>query len=151
LAPELAISVFTQYWGLGFNIEIDRLLLGRTNPTCNKSLKIPNLREITCHKTYVNCIILIINILSQNSAWWGEHFHFLCSLLQIVVWPFGHCVVCPFLIAAYLSSNPVHGEVFTIRPPRYNWNIVESGVKHHKPSKARYYYFPLFMSTEEIS
>ena len=64
-----------------------------------------NLREITCHKTYVNCIILIINILSQNSAWWGEHFHFLCSLLQIVVWPFGHCVVCPFLIAASEFSN----------------------------------------------
>jgi hypothetical protein len=23
------------------------------------------------------------------------------------------------------------------RPPRYNWNIVESGAKHHKPSIER--------------
>ena len=62
-----------------------------------------------------------------------------------------------------VSSNPVHREVYTTqhyvmkfvsdlrqvggflrvlwfsppinRPPRSNWNIVESGVKHHKPPK----------------
>ena len=54
-----------------------------------------------------------------------------------------------------VSSNPVHGEVYSIqhyvlkfvsnlwqvgvfllvlRLPRYNWNIVESGIKHHKPN-----------------
>jgi hypothetical protein len=60
----------------------------------------------------------------------------------------------------FVSSNPIHGEVYSIqhyviklvsdlrqvggflrvlrfppliKPPRYNWNIVESGVKHHKP------------------
>jgi hypothetical protein len=57
-----------------------------------------------------------------------------------------------------VSSNPTHGEVYSIKnyvlkfvcdlrqvgdflrfpPPielttRYNWNIVESGVKHHNP------------------
>ena len=25
--------------------------------------------------------------------------------------------------------------IFSVRPPRYNWNIVESGVKHHKPNQ----------------
>ena len=61
-----------------------------------------------------------------------------------------------------VSSNPVHGEVYSIQhyaikfgsdrsawffsvysgflhlwnwPPRYNWNIVESGVKHYKPNQ----------------
>jgi hypothetical protein len=55
-----------------------------------------------------------------------------------------------------VSLNPVHGEVYSIQhyvikfvsdlrhvggflrklqfPPRYNWNIVESGIKHHKPN-----------------
>ena len=63
------------------------------------------------------------------------------------------------------SSSPVHGEVYSIQhyviklvrdlrqvsgflqvlrfpppnnlnwPPRYNWNIVESGIKHHKPNQ----------------
>jgi hypothetical protein len=52
-----------------------------------------------------------------------------------------------------VSSNPVHGEVCSIQHyminfvndlrkgggflnwlPRYNWNIVESGIKHHKPT-----------------
>ena len=57
-----------------------------------------------------------------------------------------------------MSSNPIHGEVYSIQhyvtklvndfrqvgiflrfppliklAPRYNWNIVESGVKHHRP------------------
>ena len=60
-----------------------------------------------------------------------------------------------------VSSNPIHGEVYSKQhyvikfdsdllqvgdflrilqfppqiklPPRYNWNIVESGAKHHKP------------------
>jgi hypothetical protein len=57
-----------------------------------------------------------------------------------------------------VTSNPVHGEVYSIQhyvimfvsdlwqvggfsgflhqliwPPQYNWNIVESGVKHHIP------------------
>jgi hypothetical protein len=49
-------------------------------------------------------------------------------------------------ITTNVSSNPVHGEVDSIQhyvikfvsdlqnwPPRYNWNIVESGVKHYKP------------------
>jgi hypothetical protein len=33
-------------------------------------------------------------------------------------------------------------------PPRYNWSIVESGIKHHNPPKwvadAEFGYFPLF-------
>jgi len=38
--------------------------------------------------------------------------------------------------------KPVHGEMYLIQHyvikfvsdlPRYNWNIVESGIKHHKP------------------
>jgi len=58
-----------------------------------------------------------------------------------------------------VCSNPVHGEVYSIQqyvikfvsdlrqaggflrfppsknlPPRYSWNIVKSGVKHHKPN-----------------
>ena len=63
-----------------------------------------------------------------------------------------------------VSSNPVHGEMYSIQhyvikfvsdlrqfggvllvlrfpaiikkwPPRYNWNIFESGIKHHKPNQ----------------
>ena len=56
----------------------------------------------------------------------------------------------------YLSSNPVHCQMYSVQqyvikfvsdlrqfgdfqwnwPPRYNYNIVESGVKHHKPNEA---------------
>ena len=65
-----------------------------------------------------------------------------------------------------VSSYPVHGEVYSIQhyvikfvshlqqvdgflwvllfpppinwPPLYNWNIVESGIKHHKPRTKLY-------------
>ena len=65
------------------------------------------------------------------------------------------------IITKVVSSKPIHGELYSIKhylikfisdlrqvggflrvlwllhqynwPPRYNWNIVESGVKHHKP------------------
>jgi hypothetical protein len=71
-------------------------------------------------------------------------------------------MVVEFTICAYLSSNPTHGEVYLIQhymmnfvsdlrqvsgflrvlrilppinwPLRYNWNINESGVKHHNPN-----------------
>jgi len=29
--------------------------------------------------------------------------------------------------------------------PRYNWNIVESGVKHHKPKPIIFYYYYYFL------
>ena len=57
-----------------------------------------------------------------------------------------------------ISSNPIHGEVYSIQhyviefvsdlrqvggilrvlrfPPRYDWNIVESDARHHKPNQA---------------
>ena len=61
------------------------------------------------------------------------------------------------IISKIVCSNPIHGEVYSIQhylikfvsdlwqiggflrvlqfpPPRYNWNIVESGVKYHKPN-----------------
>jgi hypothetical protein len=40
----------------------------------------------------------------------------------------------------FFTSNPV--------PPRYNWNIVESGVKHHKPSQI--IFDPIFYSFDII-
>ena len=77
------------------------------------------------------------------------------------------------IITKVVTPNPVHGEVYSIQhyvtkfvsklrqvggfslvlwfpppinwPPRYNWNIVESGVKHHKPSQFDYPLFPLFL------
>jgi hypothetical protein len=67
-----------------------------------------------------------------------------------------------------VSSNPTHGKVYLIQhyvikfisdlrkvsgflhvlqfpppikwPPRYNWNIIESGVKHHNPNTVIYQY-----------
>jgi hypothetical protein len=52
-----------------------------------------------------------------------------------------------------VSSNPTHGRMYSIQhyvikfisglprvlrfPPRYNWNIVESGIKHHKPNQTK--------------
>ena len=46
-----------------------------------------------------------------------------------------------------VSSDPAHGDMYAVvfsgysgvfhqsnRPPRYNWNIVESGVKHSGPN-----------------
>ena len=53
------------------------------------------------------------------------------------------------IITEAVSLNPVHGEVYSIQHNviksvvfsvyshflhRYNWNIVESGVKHHNPN-----------------
>ena len=60
------------------------------------------------------------------------------------------------ITAKVVSSNPVHGEVYSMRhyvmkfvidlrqvggflrvlrfPPQYSWTIVESGVKHHNPN-----------------
>ena len=48
-------------------------------------------------------------------------------------------VVLPVLkIAKQLSSlgTPVSSTHKTL-PPRYNWNIVESGAKHHKPNQTK--------------
>ena len=64
------------------------------------------------------------------------------------------------IITKVVSSNLIHGEVYSIKhyvimfvsdlrqvrnflhqyiwQPRYNWNIVESGVKKHKPNHAIY-------------
>jgi hypothetical protein len=33
-------------------------------------------------------------------------------------------------------------------PPRYNWNIVESGVKHHKLNQPTYTNTPMFKSAK---
>jgi hypothetical protein len=33
------------------------------------------------------------------------------------------------------SSNPLNIRTANTFPPLYNWNIVESGVKHHNPSQ----------------
>ena len=66
------------------------------------------------------------------------------------------CNQCMPITTNLVSLNPVHGEVYLIQhyvlkfvsdlrhvsgflrklrfPPRYNWNIVESGIKHHKPN-----------------
>jgi hypothetical protein len=66
-----------------------------------------------------------------------------------------------------VGSNPVHGEVYSIQryvvkfvsdlrqvggfflhqknwPPRYNWNIVESDVEHHKPTNQLFVCFCYF-------
>ena len=78
-------------------------------------------------------------------------------------WSYGSWFLTTYtpITSKVVSWNPVHGEVYLIqhyvikfvsdlwqvggflrvfrfpppikRPPRYNWNIVESGVKHYKP------------------
>jgi len=41
--------------------------------------------------------------------------------------------VCQWLVTGrWFSTGFLHQSNW---PPRYNWNIVESGVKHHKPTK----------------
>ena len=72
-----------------------------------------------------------------------------------------------------VSSNPAQGEVYPIQhyvikfvsdlrqvvvfcgysdfihqynwPPRHNWNIIESSVKHHKPNQAYFFSFVAFV------
>ena len=71
-----------------------------------------------------------------------------------------------------MSLNSTHGEVYSIQqyvikfvsdlqqvggflwvhlfpPPRYNWNIVESGLKHHKPNLNNSSFFSHFRYDEE--
>ena len=76
------------------------------------------------------------------------------SMAGPVPFPFFSLSLRPFFITKVVSSNSVQGEVYLIqhyvikfvsdlwqaggflrvlRFPRYSWNIVESGVKHHKP------------------
>ena len=72
-------------------------------------------------------------------------------------------MVVGFTTTYAISSNPVHGKVYSIQHyvikfvsdfrqvfseycgflhwlPRYSWNIVESGIKHHKPTNYCYLY-----------
>jgi hypothetical protein len=68
-----------------------------------------------------------------------------------------------------VSLNPAYGEVYLIQhyvikfvndlppswwfspgtpvsaPPRYNWNIVESGVKHHNPNQTKWHLVSKFI------
>jgi hypothetical protein len=100
------------------------------------------------------------------------------------------CVIYPvkpvIITSRIVSSNPVHGEVYSIQhyvikfvsdlrqfggvllvlrfpasikkwSPRYNWNIFESGVKHHKPiqtmpsSLRKYFVHRIVKSNQLIS
>ena len=36
------------------------------------------------------------------------------------------------LLTNFIIYNRIDNELSICRPPRYNWNIVESGIKHHK-------------------
>jgi len=77
---------------------------------------------------------------------------YLCTISAFVCW--AYTSVSIISITSTVSLNPAHGEVYSIHhndyvieffsdlrrvgglnwPPRYNWNIVESGIKHHNPS-----------------
>ena len=39
-----------------------------------------------------------------------------------------------FLLEKSLNTNIIVNKHDNLVPPRYNWNIVENGVKHHNPT-----------------
>ena len=86
-----------------------------------------------------------------NSLFWRSIIYIFLVIFQ-GLWSYGSwiynylCNQCLSPLTLWVKT-PVHGEVYSIQdyvinflrvlrfpPPRYNWNMVESGVKHYKPS-----------------
>jgi hypothetical protein len=66
-------------------------------------------------------------------AWAG----FELTTLVVIDTDFEYCFhndSIEFLNSALIETD---GQPMKSKPPRYNWNIVESGVKHHKPKPSR--------------
>ena len=122
--------------------------------------------------------MLVVDIGSQcNAAYHHETIWYLTGTVVVNIvctavgcWRFTTSVP---ITTKVVSLNTVHGEMYSIQhyvikfvrdlrqvcgflrvPQRYNWNIVESGVKHHKSNLNRYisydtvdiltaWYFPL--------
>ena len=112
-------------------------------------------------KTCTDSLPLKKHILSQNE-WRHRYniiFYLTYTNIQYILrepswswsygsWIYNYLVIQSVSITTNVSLNPAHGEVYSIQhyvikvcqwlgaglwfPPRYNWNIVESGVKHHK-------------------
>jgi hypothetical protein len=66
----------------------------------------------------------------------GENHRPVASYWQTLVFV-DHCLSFFLKSLRFLSFDLWHlisfRQLQSFRPPRYNWNIVESGVKHHKP------------------
>jgi hypothetical protein len=94
----------------------------------------------------------------QGPSWWWSYgsciYNYLCNqcLPPLTLWvriSFSRGVldtilcdkVCQWLATGrwFSPSTPVSSTNKTAWPPRYNWNIVESGVKHHNHQPNRYY------------
>ena len=113
---------------------------------------------ISCLITWVhylatkNKVIIVMYICLTYSA----YSYILGVVVVMIVWLLDLQLPVPSvpISTKVVSSNHVHGDVIKfvsdlrqvsgflrvlqfpppIKPPRYNWNIVESGVKHHKPN-----------------
>jgi hypothetical protein len=67
------------------------------------------------------------NKLYDNIKWWWW-----CPLCTRTT-----CLCCIFMVLDYSIKSLRIDMVFQI-PPRYNWNIVESGIKHHNTNPVLY-------------
>jgi hypothetical protein len=63
-----------------------------------------------------------------DDVWYSEGMQWITSLY--CTWKFPY-----FMIVSDLRQVGGFLRVLRFPPPLYNWNIVESGVKHHKPNQ----------------
>jgi hypothetical protein len=54
---------------------------------------------------------------------------------QAMLW----CLYISYLLIFFLIESMLAIIYLIFLPPRYNWNIVESGVKHHKPNNQNHF------------
>jgi hypothetical protein len=110
-------------------------------------------------------IILLLSVYREYNTYWSiTHIDFLGAVMVVIIWYLDLQLPVPITMKV-VSSNPAHGEVYSIQhyvikfvsdlrqvggfwlirfPPPikltatiYSWNIVESGIKHHKPNQPK--------------
>ena len=77
-------------------------------------------------------IISCQGMTGSDEGWFPQHLvkeEFKVSSISIQVYM---CVW--FLFFIFIFSVVNRDQLVVFPPPRYNWNIVESGVKHHNPT-----------------
>ena len=111
---------------------MDKLTINLKNTTLSEQIqKITNNRLKQKTNRYRNSYTWRFTFLTWymhfKTKWWGywqKHPFF-----SKIIFSLSYCVVCKQLYICKVSWT----KLAAWNMPRYNWNIVETGVKHHKP------------------
>ena len=128
-----------------------------TREMCRTVQDVGILRFILVNRNTLGPLIFVrCHRMSENSGVGLHKFHCTCILPMSR----SEFKIFNYLCTKVVSSNLVHGKMYSIQhyvikfvndlpqvvgflwvlrfpPPRYNWHIVESGIKHRKPNQTK--------------